>query len=136
MEQKYYAVTTKCGHVRRNKYIEVTFAIAAEDGKKAAEIARNMPRVKHDDPMAIIDVIKLSYEDYLKLLEINSNNPYLKCKNKQEQNFSCPDIYKSVKDMFIKDDDYKEKRNERIAYLFKKRKVFDKAEARLSYAMV
>ena len=136
MEQKYFAVTTKCGHVRRNKYIEVTFAIAAEDGKQAAEIGRNMPRVKHDDPMAIINVVKLSYEEYLELLAINSNNPYLQCKNKQEQNVNCPDIYKIVKDMFTEEDDYKEKRNERLCYLFKKRKIFDRTEARLDYAMI
>ena len=126
MEQKYYAVTAKCGHVRKSKYIEVTFAIAAESGKEAAKIGRTMPRVKHDHPMAILDVVKISYEDYLELLEHNSNNPYLQCKNKQEQNISCPDIYMYVKDLYEDDidDDYKEKRKQRLDFLFKKRKVF------------
>ena len=71
METKYYAVTTKCGHVRRNKYVEVTFAIAAESGKEAAKIGRYMPRVKHDLPMAITNVVRISYEEYLELKENN-----------------------------------------------------------------
>ena len=126
MEIKYYAVTTKCGHVRKSKYVEVTFAIAAESGKEAARIGRNMPRVKHDHPMAIIDVVRISYEDYLELKENNSNNPYLKCTNKQEQNRFCPDIYDNVKNLYEENglENYKEKRKQRLDFLFKKRKVF------------
>jgi len=126
METKYYAVTTKCGHVRRNKYVEVTFAIAAESGKEAAKIGRYMPRVKHDLPMAITNVVRISYEEYLELKESNSNNPYLQCTNRQEQNRLCPDIYNYVKEVKedIDEDDYKEKRKQRLDFLFKKRKVF------------
>ena len=126
METKYYAVTTKCGHVRRSKYVEVTFAIAAESGKEAARIGRDMPRVKHDLPMAIINVVRISYEEYLELKENNSNNPYLQCSSRQEQNRLCPDIYNYVKEVneVLEDDDYKEKRKQRLDFLFKKRKVF------------
>ena len=85
MEQKYFAVTAKCGHVRKGKYIEVTFAIVAESGKEAAKIGRTMPRVKHDHPMAILNVVELSEDDYNELYNENRNNPYLQCKNKQEQ---------------------------------------------------
>ena len=137
MEQKYYAVTTKCGHVRRKKYIEVTFAISAEDGKEAAKIGRTMPRVKHDHPMAIINVIEIAYEEYLELLENNYNDPYLKCTNKQEQNINCPDIYKIVKDLYdIEDEeDYKAKRKQRLEYLFKKRRVFDGINAQSNHRL-
>ena len=126
MEQKYYAVTTKCGHVRRSRYVEVTFAIAAESGKKAAKIGRYMPRVKHDNPMAIINVVKISYEEYLELLENNSNNPYLRCSSRQEQNRLCPEIYEKVKELYDDEDkyDYQEKRKQRLEFLFRKRKVF------------
>lgn len=123
--KKYFAVTTRYGHVRKGKYIEITFAIAAESGKDAAIIGRAMPRVKRDNPMAIVDVKELSYEDYLILLEDNNNNPYLKCKNKQEQNMYCPNIYKDIKELYEEIDsfEYREKRRERIEYLFKKRKI-------------
>ena len=126
MEQKYYAVTAKCGHVRKSRYVEVTFAIAAESGKEAAKIGRFMPRVKHDHPMAIVNVVKISYEEYLELKENNSNNPYLQCTSRQEQNRLCPDIYNYVKEVKedIDEDDYKEKRKQRLDFLFKKRKVF------------
>ncbi len=124
--KKYYAVTTRCGHVRRGKYIEVTFAIIAESGKDAAAIGRAMPRVKRHNPNAIVDVVELSYEEYLLLKEDNNNNPYLKCKSKQEQNMYCPNIYKEVKNLYEEVDilEYREKRRERIEYLFKKRKIF------------
>ena len=127
MEQKYYAVTTKCGHVRKSRYVEVTFAIAAEDGKEAARIGRFIPRVKHEYPMAIVNVVRISYEDYLELKENNSNNLYLQCSSKQEQNRLCPEIYSEVKELYDDDNDkydYKEKRKQRLEFLFKKRKVF------------
>ena len=122
---RYYAVNTKVGHVGKGKYIEVTFAIKAENGREAARIAREMPRVKRDNPMAIIDVNELSYDEYLDLLEDNKNNPYLKCKSRQDQNMYCPDIYKKVKELYEEVDsfEYKEKRRKRIEYLFKKRKI-------------
>ena len=137
MEQRYYAVKTKCGHVRRKKYIEITFAIVAESKKEAARKGREMPRVKHDHPMAILDVLEINYEEYLELVEINSNNPYLKCKNKQEQNINCPDIYKLVKDLYEIDDeeDYKEKRKERLEYLFKKRRILDGINSQSNYRL-
>ena len=127
MKQKYYAVTTKCGHVRKSRYVEVTFAIAAESGKEAAKIGRFMPRVKHDHPMAIVNVVKISYEEYLELKENNSNDLYLQCSSRQEQNRLCPDIYSKVKELYEDDNDEyenKEKRKQRLEFLFKKRKVF------------
>lgn len=129
MENKYYAVTTKCGHVRRSRYVEVTFAIEAESGKEAAKIGRYMPRVKHDHPMAIVNVEKISYEEYLELKENNSNDLYLKCSSRQEQNRLCPEIYNKVKELYedeIDELEYKERRKERIEFLFKKRKVLGK----------
>ena len=37
MENKYYAVTTKCGHVGKGKFYIVTFAVKALTKKEAAE---------------------------------------------------------------------------------------------------
>ena len=122
-----YEVKCKCGHVGKKNYIVIAFAVIAEDGKEAARIGRFMPRVKHDHPMAIVNVVRISYEDYLELKENNSNNLYLQCSSRQEQNRLCPEIYSEVKELYDDDNDeyeYKEKRKQRLEFLFKKRKVF------------
>lgn len=54
-----YKVIAKCGHVGKGKYIQIAFAVKANDGKEAAKIVRKFPRVKHDKKDAIINVIKL-----------------------------------------------------------------------------
>ena len=81
----YYEVKTKCGHVGKQNYIIIDFPIKAETASEAAKIARNIPRVKHNYKDAILSVCKLTYEEYKDLVNKNSNDPYLKCKNKQEQ---------------------------------------------------
>ena len=127
--KKYYAVTTKCGHVGKGKFINVTFAISAEDGKEAAEIGRWLPRVKHHYKYCITDVKCISYDDYLELCEENNNNPYLKCKNVQEQNETCPNIYDNVEtlDYLIQEPKkvYKEKRKQRVEFILKKKKIME-----------
>lgn len=85
IDQKYYAVCCKCGHVKTYQYVPITFAIKANDGKEAAEKARNLARVKHHKKYAILSCKKISKEKYDSLNDINRNDPYLKCKNIQEQ---------------------------------------------------
>ena len=81
----YYEVEAKCGHVGRNKYVPIRFAVVAESGSEAASMVRQFPRVKHDHKYAILNVTKIDYERYLEINAINNNNPYLKCKSKHEQ---------------------------------------------------
>lgn len=82
---KYFSVTCKCGHVGgKKKFIPIKFPVKAESKKKAAEAARNIPRVKHHQA-CILDVREISYSDYLNLIEENNKDPYLKIKNKKEQ---------------------------------------------------
>ena len=83
--QKYYAVHCRCGHAGIHYYVEIVFAIIAENGKKAAAIARRFPRVKHNKKNAIIDCYEISREQYEEIIMRNHNDPYLKCKNRQEQ---------------------------------------------------
>jgi hypothetical protein len=87
--QQYYKVIAKCGHVGRKHYIPIQFAIIAENGKEAAQIARNLPRVKKDHKDAILMCEKISYEVYQEILQNNHNDPYLKCKNHNEQVEKC-----------------------------------------------
>ena len=84
-EKNYYAVTCKCGHVGRQFFVRLDFPVNADSGKEAAEIARFIPRVKHDHKDAILNCAEIDYEEYLILQKINNNDPYLKCKNPQEQ---------------------------------------------------
>ena len=86
MTAKYFKVVCKCGHVGRKNYIPIQFAIVAENAKAAAAKAKAYPRVKRDHKDAILGVFEISLEEFIDLLELNNNDPYLKCKNKQEQN--------------------------------------------------
>ncbi len=83
---KYFKVVAKCGHVGRKKYVPITFAVKAKNGKEAAEIARWIPRVKHQHSDAILDCEKISYEEFQEINKKNELDDYLKCKNVQQQN--------------------------------------------------
>lgn len=125
---KYYKVVCKCGHVGRKHYIPVQFAVKAEDGREAAKKARNFPRVKHQHKNAILDVVKLDYEEYLELLELNRNDNYLNCHSKQEQNKLC-DLTNRIRDEVdnnIKKID-KKTRISRVRYLKRKFNLIEKA---------
>lgn len=126
MKNKFYAVITKCGHVGKDKYREVIFPINADSGKEAAEIARWIPRVKHHKKDAIIDVTEIDYIEYKALLEKNLNDPYLQCRNVQEQNKYCVDLYLEIKEMRpdrLEDD--RNKRIDRVLYKQRKNKIIE-----------
>jgi len=93
---EHYAVTAQFGHVGRGKYIPKTIPVYAENGREAAEKVRWMPRVKHHRKDAIIEVRKISEEEYLELKEINKNDPYFKAGSKQEQEKLCFNIEEAV----------------------------------------
>ena len=82
----YYKVKTKCGHVGVKNYIEIDFPVYANTKKEASQLARKIPRVKHDRKDCIISVEEISFEEYMELEKINDNDPYLHCKNIQDQN--------------------------------------------------
>jgi hypothetical protein len=83
--QYFYAVTCKCGHVGRHRYMPITFPVVADSKKDAARIARDIPRVKHDHKDAILGVKQISLEEFQDLQTINNNDPYLKMKSKYQQ---------------------------------------------------
>jgi len=82
---KPYIVKTKCGHVSKRFYIEISFPIKARNGREAAAIARQIGRVKHDHRFAIIEVRAVTQEEFDLQVKTNNQDPYLKVKNKQEQ---------------------------------------------------
>ncbi len=81
----YYAVLTKCGHVGKDKCIKIWFAVKAENSKVAALKARKYKRVKHNHKDAIIQVREITFEEYKCFRFENDNDPYLQCKNIQQQ---------------------------------------------------
>ena len=82
---KVFKVTAKCGHVGRNYYVIKSFPVQASDGKEAARIARNIPRVKHHHKDAIINVEEITLAEYYALMHKNDSDPYFSCQNVQDQ---------------------------------------------------
>ena len=82
----FYLVTTKCGHVGKNAYMPIIFPVKAENGREAASLARQFPRVKHNHWDAILECRKVEEEAYRKQIGINKKDPFLKVSSKQEQN--------------------------------------------------
>lgn len=85
MKNRYFEVEAKCGHVRRKNYILIKFAVVAQNAKEAASKARSYKRVKHHHSDAIRNVKEISFEEFIKLKAENDADPYLHCKNIQEQ---------------------------------------------------
>lgn len=91
---KLYKVIAKCGHVGKKQYVLKTFAVKAEDGRDAAKIVRDFPRVKHHHKDAIKDVSEITEKQYDEIIEINRNDPYFTCSCVQDQRcYDEPDIY-------------------------------------------
>lgn len=119
MKSKFYRVTCKCGHCGRRYFIRIDFPVNADTAKEAAEIARNIPRVKHDHKFAILDCREIDYEEYCILQKINSRDPYLKVKNRQEQRLIADlSLRMEVEPKYL----IKEKRNKRNNVEYRMRK--------------
>lgn len=95
---KFYLVTTKCGHVGKTSYMPITFPVKAENGKEAAKIAREFPRVKHNHWDAILDCKEVDEGSYKKQVSINNKDPYLSSHSKQEQDKFGESIFSRIKE--------------------------------------
>ena len=82
---KYFKVTAKCGHVGKNNYVPINFAVKAETASGASQIAKRFPRVKKQLWDSIIACVQISKKEYKKLLQINREDPYLQCKCARDQ---------------------------------------------------
>ncbi len=65
MALHYYAVTCKQGHHGARRYEPITFAIAAESIFDACDYARQMPGVKHSQP--VMKCVQISQRAYYEL---------------------------------------------------------------------
>lgn len=126
MENKYFKVTCKCGHVGAKHYIKISFPVIAATGKGAAEIARYIPRVKHDHKDAILECKEITFTEFEELQEINRHDPYLCCECKQEQ-----EMIEDFSDRLELEPRYlkEEKRNKRESVVYRvKRQAIKEAE--------
>lgn len=103
---KMYEVITKCGHVGRNFYVIKSFPIRANDGREAAKIAREIPRVKHHHKDAILRVSEINEAEYMRLVSKNGMDPYFNCKCVQDQRMYTETIYTEEETMWQKKKDY------------------------------
>ncbi len=122
MEERYYIITAKCGHVGSGKFIRKNLTLIAANRKDAAAIGRKLPRVKHDWSDAIEDVREVSMEEYFKQRIKNYADPYFSVGNIQEQRLYCSDIHNNVIKV-EKEERSPVKRVRRINYLLKRRKI-------------
>ena len=89
---KFYEVTAKCGHVGRRQFYMGLFYVRAENGREAATLVRQKPRVKHNHKDAILSISSISYSEYLTGKAAYKTNPYFNCKSKQEQRIYADEI--------------------------------------------
>lgn len=82
---KAFLVTARCGHVGQTRYIPITYPVLAKDGTEAAAQVRDFPRVKHHQKLAILKVEAVAWADYQHQKDINRMDPYLRCRNRQQQ---------------------------------------------------
>lgn len=93
---KYFKVIAKCGHIGKHNYYKGTLFLKAESAKDAARIARNVPRVKHDQKDAILDVNEIDFYAFEKGRKSNHLLHYYECKNVQEQRIYFSEIADNV----------------------------------------
>lgn len=115
--ERFYNVKAKCGHVGQNKFIPIEFAVCAESGKEAARITRYFPRVKHHQKDAILDVREITQDEYRFLRHQNGTDPYLHCRNIQEQR-----MFGTIYDRIVEENriiQKKENKSERVYFIGK-----------------
>ena len=102
---KYFMVTAKCGHVGKNNYYKGTLYFKAESAKEAAKLARECPRVKHDQKDAILSVTEIDNFFFEVGRELNHSIHYYTCETVQEQRKYLSEIEDNI---FVEDWVYEE----------------------------
>mgnify|MGYP006903490475 FL=1 len=127
MGNKYFKVICKCGHVGRGHFVRVSFPITAQCASDAADVARYIPRVKHDQKDAILDCVEIDEAEFLAVKKANSEDPYLRCSNPQEQR--CIEDFSSrienEPSFFAKRVKMEKEKSKNAAYKIKKQKEID-----------
>lgn len=85
---KYFIVTTKCGHVGKWNCIWIDFAVMAVSAAEAAQKVKTFKRVKRNHKDVVRQVREVEFKKFMLQKSNNSVDPYLHCKNIQQQRLS------------------------------------------------
>lgn len=85
--KKYFKVIAKCGHVGKNKYVPIPFAVSAQSRSEASQKALKFPRVKKHLDDAIISCEEIDRKIFIEIIKANKSNQYLKGKCKRDNCF-------------------------------------------------
>ena len=124
MESRFYKVTCKCGHVGKGHFIRIDFPVMAENGRVAAAIAREIPRVKHHHKDAILACREITQDEYEALQEKNKYDPYLRCENPQEQEMIF-DLYLRIEPEAGFVEKPRESKRSSVGYRLKKQRIVE-----------
>ncbi|MGL4951220.1 MAG: hypothetical protein ACRC4M_05335 [Mycoplasma sp.] len=83
--KSFYKVQAKGGHVGKDKYYLMDIYLEADSACEAAAMAKIMPRVKKNRKDSILNVYKITEEEYDKGILTNDTLPYYWCESIQEQ---------------------------------------------------
>lgn len=121
---RYFIVNTKCGHVGKLKCVWIDFAVVADSPGEAVEKVRGYKRVKRHHKDVVRLVREVDFEEFMMQKAINDSDPYLHCKNIQQQRLIenlgtriCDDEWN------IRRQGYKEKKTQRSVYRMKKTRI-------------
>ncbi len=121
---KYYLVIAKCGHVGKGKYVEVEFPVYAIDKHSASQMCLRKGKVKKHLKNAISSIYEITYEEYLKRLDVYKENQFVKAHTKKE----IVDYIESAQKLESDRKGYKnsfKSRSERVLYLLKRNKIME-----------
>lgn len=85
--KKYFKVIAKCGHVGKNKYVPIPFAVSAQSRSEASQKALKFPRVKKQLDDAIISCEEIDKKTFKEIIKANQSNQYLKGKCNRDNCF-------------------------------------------------
>lgn len=87
-----FLVTAKCGHVGKDRYLPITFPVAAASAKQAAARVRQYARVKHHHKDAILRVEAVTWKEFQCQQDKNDLDPYLLVNRRKYQAIHLQEI--------------------------------------------
>ena len=91
------------------------------------DIIEDLEYLEYEQLLPILNVNKIDYEGYLEIVEMNNNDPYLKCHSRQEQNLIDNLEDRLEIDLNNQKAKYdKQARLQRVTYKIKKTKILEK----------
>lgn len=81
---KYYKVTAKCGHVGKGMFCLKHFYVKSKSKNEARKLVRTKPRVKKGLRNCIVDVHRISHDEYVAGRKEWHEDPYFRCRSPED----------------------------------------------------